>query len=138
MRLHLIKMLLLPFCITACGERPPIDWMYAEHKSLYSTCPDTGKKIDRKSSTASLTYTWSCPYPDDFEAWISEFETKYLIPRGWQKGKLPPPPYTWIAYCAANQNVVMRIAKREMPGEAKLLTLNIIFPADECTNVEVL
>lgn len=130
-------MLLLPFCITACGERPPIDWMYTEHKSLYLTCPDTGKKIDRKSSTASLTYTWSCPYPDDFEAWISELETKYLIPRGWQKGKLPPPPYTWIAYCASNRNVVMRVAKRERPGEAKLLTLNIIFPADECTNVEV-
>ncbi len=130
--------LVLSACMTACSERPPIDWMYAEYKSLNAACPDTGKKIERKSSTASLTYTWSCPYPENLEVWLSEFEAKHLYPRGWQKGKLPPSPYTWITYCAPNRSVAMRIAKRQRDGEVKQLTLNILFPADECPSVEVL
>jgi hypothetical protein len=138
MNKHLLFLTVMSLGMVACSERPPIDWMYSEYKSLYSACPETGKKIERKSSTASLTYTWSCPYPENFEVWLSEFEVTHLNPRGWQKGKLPPPPYAWITYCAPNRNVVMRITKLERDGEAKKLTLNILFPADECQSVGVL
>lgn len=99
---------MLSTVVTACGERPPIDWMYAEYKSLTSLCQG-GRRVSEKSSTASLIYTWSCPHPKNLEVWLSEFETKHLNPRGWQKGKLPPPPYAWITYCISDRNVLMRI-----------------------------
>jgi hypothetical protein len=124
--------------MAACGEKPPVDWMYAEYKALFSLCPETGEKVDRKISTASLTYTWSCPYPKNFDEWLSEFEVQHLNPRGWQKGKAPF-PYMWHSYCSSHRKVVMRIVKvnaKELKEDDRLW-ISIRFPGDECLNVEV-
>lgn len=131
-----IYILVLILGMIGCGEKPPIDWMYAEYKSLFSVCPESGQKIDRKSSTASLTYTWSCPYPEDFEGWLSGFEEKNLTPRGWTKGKTLP-PYTWRTYCSSHQKVVMRVVKVEAKksDEDDRLWISIRFPSDECPSV---
>lgn len=129
---------LLTFGLIACGERPPVDWMYGEYKSLFTLC-QSGIRVPEKSSTASLTYTWSCPYPEDYEGWLSGFEEKHLTPRGWAKGKTLH-PYTWSTYCSSHQKVVMRIVKVEAKkiDEDDRLWISIRFPGDECaTNQEV-
>jgi hypothetical protein len=133
MNRHLIALLVLSFGVTACSERPPVDWMYAEYKNLFKVCPEFGEKVERKSSTASLTYTWSCPYPENYDNWLSEFEEKHLTPRGWKKGKTPT-PYTWKTYCSSSKKVVMRIVKvdAEKPDDAERLWISIRFPGDEC------
>jgi hypothetical protein len=131
-----MSVLILSFGMSACGERAPVDWMYGEYKSLFSLCPESGQKIERKSSTASLTYTWSCPYPKDFEGWLSGFEEKHLTPRGWAKGKTLH-PYTWSTYCSSHQKVVMRIVKVEAKkiNEDDRLWISNRFPGDECPSV---
>jgi hypothetical protein len=108
--------------------------MYSEYKNLASLCPETGEKIDRKTSTSSLTYTWSCAYPRNFDEWISGVEVRYLNPRGWQKGSAPPSPYTWRTYCSSYEKVVMRIVKVKSKEEDRLW-ISIRFPGDECPNV---
>lgn len=140
---NFIYALMLSTVVTACGERPPIDWMYAEYKSLTSLCQG-GRRVSEKSSTASLIYTWSCPHPKNLEVWLSEFETKHLNPRGWQKGKLPPPPYAWITYCISDRNVLMRIVQIDSKNhhEDDRLEISLLFPGDkffprnECQVVE--
>lgn len=124
----------LLFGLTACGDKPPVDWMYREYKSLHAVCPISGQKIERKSSTASLTYTWSCPYPEDFDGWLSSFEKNYLKSRGWTKG-LTPTPYTWRAYCNSDQKVVMRVVRVEAQkvSDEDRLWISIRFPGDECS-----
>jgi hypothetical protein len=133
---HFIYALVLSAGITACSERPPIDWMYAEYKSLYSACPEAGKGIERKTSTASLTYTLSCPYPEDFNQWLSEFERSHLIPRGWAKGETKS-PNPWKTYCNSSKKVVMRIVKVEAKktGEGDRLWISLRFPGDECSRI---
>lgn len=133
---QIIYVLILSFGVSACGERAPVDWMYVEYKSLFPLCPESGQKIERKSSTASLTYTWSCPFPENFEEWLSEFEEKHLTPRGWTKGKTLP-SYTWRTYCSSHQKVVMRIVKVEAKkiDEDDRLWISIRFPSDECPSV---
>lgn len=136
MNKHLIFLALLSLGMVACSERPPVDWMYSEYKSLHSACPEIGEKVNRKSPTV---YTWSCPYPENFNHWISEFEQKNLTPRGWNKDKTRP-PYTWLTYCSTHQKVVMRIVKVEAKkiDEDDRLWISIRFPGDECTtNQEV-
>ena len=131
---HHICALLVSFGMGACGEKPPVDWMYSEFNSLLSICPESGQKIERKSSTASLTYTWSCPYPKNFDEWLSEFEKNHLTIRGWSKGKTPS-PYTWHTYCNSQQKVVMRVVKVEAKkaGDDDRLWISIRFPGSECS-----
>lgn len=136
MKQHLIVLLLLVLGVTACGDRPPVDWMYTEYKNLFLACPELGEKVERKTSTASLTYTWSCPYPKDFQKWLSEFEDSHLTPRGWSAVKTKP-PYQWKTYCTGYQNVVMRIVKvdAKKPDETDRLWISIRFPGNECPHV---
>jgi hypothetical protein len=136
MRRHFIYALVLSTGMTACSERPPIDWMYSEYKSLYSACPEAGKKIERKSSTASLTYTWSCPYPENVNYWLSEFEKIHLMPRGWAKGETQA-PHPWYTYCYSSKKVVMRIVKVEAKktGDDDRLWISLRFPGDECARI---
>lgn len=105
---------------------------------MFSLCQG-GLRVPEKSSTASLTYTWSCPYPENFDEWLSGFEEKHLTPRGWAKGKTLH-PYTWRTYCSPHQKVVMRIVKVEAKkiDEDDRLWISIRFPGNECsTNQEV-
>ncbi len=136
MNWHLIAPLVMSLSITACTEKPPVDWMYAEYKSLFSICQD-GRRVPEKTSTASLTYTWSCPYPENYDNWFYEFEEKHLKPRGWKKGKTPT-PYSWKTYCSTSKKVVMRIVKVDprKPDDAERLWISIRFPGDECPPVE--
>jgi hypothetical protein len=122
------------FGLTACGEKPPVDWMYREYKSLHAVCPESGQKIERKSSTASLTYTWSCSYPEDFERWLSGFEENHLSLRGWSKSKTPS-AHTWHTYCNSQKKVVMRVVKAEAKkaGNDDRLWISIRFPGSECS-----
>lgn len=132
MKPMLIALVGFVFGMTACSERPPVDWMYAEYKSLTLICSE-GSQVAEKASTASLTYTWSCPYPKDFEAWLSEFEKRHLSPRGWVPEKTKQ-PYTWKTYCNTQQKVVMRIVKvpAKKQEDVDRLWLSVRFPANEC------
>lgn len=135
MNRYLTAWLVLTLAVTACGDKPPVDWMYAEYKSLFQICAD-GNRVPEKTSTASLTYTWSCPYPKDFQKWLSEFEDSHLTPRGWSAVKTKP-PYQWKTYCTGYQNVVMRIVKvdAKKPDETDRLWISIRFPGNECPYV---
>jgi hypothetical protein len=133
MNRHLIWLAVLSMGMVACSERPPVDWMYSEFKSLQSACPETGEKINRKSPTV---YTWSCPYPEDVNHWLSEFEKIHLMPRGWAKGETQA-PHPWYTYCYSSKKVVMRIVKVEAKKTAEddRLWISLRFPGDECSGI---
>lgn len=136
MKRYFMVSLLFALGMTACGEKAPVDWMYAEYKSLFLACPDLGKKVGTKSTALMLTYTWSCPYPKDFEKWLAEFEKQHLNPRGWV-GQETQTPYTWKTYCSSYQKVVMRIVKVETKktDEDDRLWISLRFPGDECSRI---